>query len=99
MHARFTTLQLDANRIDEAVAALEENDIPMFKSLDGFKGFSLFVDRGSGKVVGVSYWESEQAMAASEERVKEARARAHEEGGGSGEPQVELFEVAIDTEA
>ncbi len=99
MHARITTLQLDPGKIDDAVAGLEQNDIPMFKQLDGFKGFSLMVDRSSGKVIGLSYWESEEAMKASEEAVKDARAKAAETGGASSEPQVERYEVVLDTMA
>ena len=98
MHARVTTLQMDPSKIDDAVAGLEESDVPMFKGLDGFKGFSLMVDRSGGKAVAVSYWESEDAMNASEEAVKDSRARAADTGGASGEPQVERFEVAIDTQ-
>ena len=98
MHARVTTLQLDPEKIDQAVAGLEENDVPMFKGLDGFKGFTLVVDRQSGKAIGTSYWESEEAMRASEDAVKESRARAAETGGAAGEPTVEHYEVAIDTE-
>lgn len=98
MHARVTTLQLQPDKIDDAVAGLEQNDVPMFKGLDGFKGFTLMVDRQSGKAVANSYWESEEAMRASEEAVKDARASAAETGGASSEPQVERFEVAIDTE-
>lgn len=99
MHARVTTLQLEPGKIDAAVSGLEQNDIPMFKSLDGFKGFTLVVDRQSGKAIGTSYWESEEAMQASEDAVKGARASAAETGGASSEPQVERFEVAIDTAA
>ena len=98
MHARVTTLQLDPSKIDDAVAGLEQNDIPVFKGLDGFKGFSLMVDRSSGKVIGLSYWESEEALKASEDAGKEARARAAETGGASAEPQVERYEVALDTQ-
>jgi heme-degrading monooxygenase HmoA len=98
MHARVTTLQMDPGKIDDAIAGLEENDIPMFKDLDGFKGFSLMVDRSSGKCIGLSYWESEDAMKASEESVKDSRARAAETGGASAEPDVERYEVAIDTQ-
>ena len=98
MHARLTTLQMDPGKIDDAIAGLEENDIPMFKGLDGFKGFSLMVDRSSGKCIGLSYWESEDAMKASEDAVKESRARAAEAGGASGEAEVDRYEVAIDTQ-
>ena len=98
MHARVSTLQIDPGKIDDAIAGLEQNDVPMFKSLDGFKGFSLMIDRSSGKVIGLSYWESEEALQASEDAGKEARARAADTGGASAEPQVERYEVAIDTQ-
>lgn len=97
MHARVTTIQMDPGRLDEAIAQLEERDLPTFKEIDGFRGFTVLVDRSSGKVVGTSYWDSAERMAASEEQVKEARQRAADTGGSSGEPQVERFEVALDT--
>jgi heme-degrading monooxygenase HmoA len=99
MHVRVTTLQMQPDKIDDAVAGLEQNDIPMFKELDGFKGFTLIADRSSGKAIANSYWESEEAMRASEDAVTEARANAASTGGASGDPQVERFEVVIDTMA
>jgi heme-degrading monooxygenase HmoA len=99
MHARISSLQMEPSRIDDAVSGLKERDLPEFEQIDGFKGFTLMVDRQSGKGVGVSFWESEEAMKASEEQVKGARERAAEAGGASAEPQVERFEVVIDTMA
>jgi heme-degrading monooxygenase HmoA len=97
MHARVTTIQMDPARIDDAVRGLRENDIPQFEQIDGFKGFTLLVDREGGKAIGTSFWESADAMHASDEQVKGARQRAAEAGGASAAPQVELYEVAIDT--
>lgn len=99
MHARVTTIVMDPARADEAIARLEQEELPKWKELDGFKGFTLLVDRESGKGVGTTYWESEEAMQASEEAVKPSRTAAAEAGGASGEPQVERFEVAVDTMA
>ncbi len=99
MHARVTTLQMDPARIDDAVRQLESEDIPGWKGIDGFKGFTLFVDRQSGKVVGTSYWESDQAMDASEDAVRPSRERAAKTGGASAAPSVERYEVAVDTMA
>jgi heme-degrading monooxygenase HmoA len=96
MHARATTLELDPARIDDAVRRLEEEDIPRFKEIDGFKGFTLLGDRGGGRVIGVSFWESEEQMRSSEEAVKESRQRAAEAGGAAGEPTIERFEVLLD---
>ena len=97
MHARVSTIQMDPNRIDESVGQLEERDLPTIQELDGFRGFTLLVDRSGGKVIGTSYWDSEEQMRASEDAVKDARQRAADTGGATGEPQVERFEVAIDT--
>jgi heme-degrading monooxygenase HmoA len=96
MHARTTTLDLDPSRIDDAVRQLESEDVPTFKEIDGFKGFTLLGDRSAGKVIGVSFWESEEKMQASEEAVKESRQRAAETGGATGSPAVEHYEVLLD---
>jgi heme-degrading monooxygenase HmoA len=88
---------MDPGQIDEALRQLEERDIPSFREIDGFRGFTVLADRSSGKVVATSYWDSEEQMRASEDAVKEARQRAADTGGASEEPQVERFEVALDT--
>jgi heme-degrading monooxygenase HmoA len=97
MHARISTLQLEASKIDDVVSGLKERDVPEWEQMDGFKGFTLMADRQSGKVVGVSFWESADAMSDSEEKIKESRQRAAETGGASGEPTVDRVEVLIDT--
>ena len=97
MHARMTTIQMDPDRIDAAKSQLEADELPKWRELDGFRGFTLFADRSSGKVFGISYWDSREQMDAAESTVSDARRRAAETGGASGEPQVELFEVELDT--
>jgi heme-degrading monooxygenase HmoA len=97
MHARVNTLQMDPQRIDDATRQLEEEDIPKFREIDGFRGLTLLADRASGKVIATTYWDSEEQMRNSEDAVKEARKRAAETGGASADPQVEQFEVAVDT--
>src|SRR5918996_5757059 len=97
MHARMTTLQLDPNRIDDAVKQVEEQELPGWKDFAGFRGFTLFADRASGKVVGISYWDSAEEMDATEEQLRESRQRAADTGGASSEPQGERFEGAVDS--
>jgi heme-degrading monooxygenase HmoA len=99
MHARVSTLQLDPSRVDQAVSRLEEEIVPELEGANGFKGFTAMVDRQSGRIVGVSFWESEDAMRDSEELGQSSRQRAGEAGGASGEPEVDRFEVVIDTMA
>jgi heme-degrading monooxygenase HmoA len=97
MHVRLTTMQVDPERLDDMVARLEEEDLPTFKELDGFKRFTLLVDRRSGKVLAASYWRTEEDMASSDEAVQASRARAAERGAAKEPPLVERFEVALDT--
>jgi heme-degrading monooxygenase HmoA len=98
MHARVTTLQGDPDRADDVAARLRSDDVPGFEQLDGFKGMTMMVDRDSGKMIALTFWESAEALQASEEAVKDARSRAAERGGAST-PQVERYEVLFDTMA
>lgn len=98
MHARVNTLQMDPARIDDAVASLEGGGLDQLKSIDGFKGMTVLGDRQSGKSLAISFWESEDALHASEEAVKETRKQATE-AGGAGDPQIEVFEVVLDSMA
>lgn len=97
MHARITTIEGQPDRIDEVVGQIEADVLPVLREQDGFKGFTVHMDRSGGKVVGISYWESEQAMQASEQAVRGPREQAAEQAGASGGPSVEHFEVAVDT--
>jgi heme-degrading monooxygenase HmoA len=99
MHARMTTIQAQADRIDDTVAQVRSSVLPVLEEQEGFRGFTVHVDRSSGKIVGTSYWESEEAMKASEEAVSGPRAQAAESSGSTGGPTVEHFEVAVDTMA
>jgi heme-degrading monooxygenase HmoA len=98
MHARVTTLDMDPANVDQVRDRLEAEDVPEFQKLDGFKGMTLLTDRQSGKTVALTFWETEDALRGSEDAVKGARQRAAE-GGGGGDPQVERFEVILDTMA
>jgi heme-degrading monooxygenase HmoA len=99
VYARTTTIEGQADHIDEVVRQIESGVLPVLTQQDGFKGFTVHVNRSSGKVVGTSYWESQQAMEASEEAVSGPRDEAVRSAGASGGPAVEHFEVAVDTMA
>jgi heme-degrading monooxygenase HmoA len=95
----MTTIQGQPDRIDDTVAQVQSSVLPVLEEQEGFKGFTVQVDRSSGKIVGTSYWESEETMKASEEAVSGPRAQAAENSGAAGGPTVEHFEVALDTMA
>ncbi len=94
MHARMTTLEGSPGRMDEGVREVREDVLPQLQQQDGFKGFLALGDRHSGKLVGITFWESEQAMRASEE-VGDRTRRDTAEDTGDTIADVERYEVGL----
>ena len=81
--------------IDEGVRHAREVILPQAKEMDpGFKGIIALTDRQSGKLVGITFWESEEAMRASEEGANRLREESAEAGGGTV-AGVERYEVGL----
>lgn len=93
MYARSTTLQGSPDRIDEGISFIQEQVAPMLDQIEGCRGLSMLVDRETGRCIATSSWESEQAMHASEERMRPIRDRGREIFGGS--MQVDVWEIAV----
>jgi hypothetical protein len=62
--------------------------------MDGCVGMSLLVDRESGQCIATTAWETQEAMAASAERVRPVRERA-EQVLGASTSDVAQWEVAV----
>src|SRR3712207_71909 len=92
MHARVTTLEGAPDKIDDATSHLREQTLPQLRKMDGYKGFVALGDRRSGKVLGVAFWESEEALRATEVEVAGVRSGAAEALGGTV-AGVEQYEV------
>jgi hypothetical protein len=67
MYARVTTLEGSTDRMDEGLRVLREHALPQLQQQDGFKGYLALGDHHSGELIGISFWESEQAMRAAED--------------------------------
>lgn len=92
MFARTTTVQARPESIDAGIASVRDIVMPRLRDIDGYVGLSLLVDRTSGRCIATTAWESEEAMHASEELVRDVRRSAAEAFGGSTE--VAEWEVA-----
>ena len=98
MHARTGRISFSPEQADAVVSHVRDTIVPKYERSDGFKGFTLLLDRSGGQGIGISFWESEEAMRATDELGDQAREGAAE--AGSGEDQgAEHFDVAIDTMA
>ncbi len=94
MHARVTTLEVPPDRMDDATRHVQEQVLPRLSQMEGFKGFIALGSRQSGKLQGVAFWESEQALRATDEAVVPVREGAAEAAGGTV-ASVEEFEVSV----
>lgn len=94
MYARSTTINAAPASVDAGIAQVRDEVMPMLLDLDGCIGLSMIVDRGSGRCIATSAWQSEEAMRASDEALRPVRERIAESMGGSG-PQVQEWEIAV----
>ncbi len=81
-------------QMDELLRQAREQVLPQAKQDEGFKGLIALGDRQSGKTLGITFWESEEAMRASEEDANRLREESAEAGGGTI-ADVERYEVGI----
>jgi len=62
MYARVVTVQLKPGKTEEAVSIWRDDVLPIAKQQQGFKGALLLTDRGTGKSMSLSLWETEADM-------------------------------------
>ena len=98
MHARMGRVSVSGDKADDMISHVRDTVVPSYEGVDGFKGFTLLVDRSGGESIGISFWETEDAMHASDDVGDQARSGAAEAGGGSDEGR-SFYEVAVDTMA
>ena len=93
MHARVSTIQGAPGKVDDVARQAQEQTLPQLQKLEGFKGFVVLGDRQSGKMLGVSFWESEEALHASDETASSVRSAAAETADGivAGVEEYEVF--------
>jgi hypothetical protein len=93
MYARVATFQGDPANTDEAISRvreqLESGDAPA--GLEGAKMLML-IDRAGGKGLGITLFESEDAMRRGDEALN-----AMNPGGGGQRTSVEFYEVPVHT--
>jgi heme-degrading monooxygenase HmoA len=98
MNARIGRVSFSSDKADDVIRHVREEIVPKYEESEGFKGFTLLLDRSSGLGIGISFWESESSMRATDDLGDQARQGAA--AAGSGDDQgAQHFEVAIDTMA
>ncbi|HEV8535205.1 MAG TPA: hypothetical protein VGR87_05715 [Candidatus Limnocylindria bacterium] len=94
MHARVTRFEGSPDEIEKGVKMINETVIPSAKNLKGFKGGYWLVDRASGKGFGLTLFESEEALRATEDAAAQIRAQAQSFTKITGVERYEVVAVA-----
>ena len=93
MHARMATFESDPANVDDAIsmvrAEVESGETP--PGLEGAKMLML-VNRETGKGIGITLFESEEAMRRGDEALN-----AMNPGATEGRTSVEFYEVPVQT--
>ena len=95
MYARLTRFEGAPQRIDDATRQTEDVWLPQLREIDGFRGATTLADRSTGTIVAITYWQSEDAMRASEEKVTAVRKDAADTVAVRSQPIVERYEVVL----
>jgi len=93
MYARSSTVHGTAPAVDDATAYLRDKVMPAVTGLDGYVGLSMLADRGSGRCIATTAWQTEEAMHASEGPLHQLRQRYGEILGGR--PEVHEWQIAV----
>ena len=93
MYARVATFESDPSRLDDAIdvvrSSVESDDTP--EGLEGAKMLML-IDRETGKGLGVTLFDSEEAMRRGDEALN-----AMSPGASERRTSVEFYEVPVQT--
>lgn len=66
MYARVMTVQVQPGKSDEMIGMFRDSVVPAAKQQKGFKSGLLLTDRGTGKAISISLWDTEADMKTSE---------------------------------
>jgi len=82
----MTELESDKKELDQNIQYVNDQVVPTLQKspASGFKGAYWLADRDAGKLMVFTLWESEQAMKASEDAIKQAREQSGDKGNGDG---------------
>ena len=93
MHVRINMLAGDPGQLDEATRYMEATVRPHVESQHGNRGLAVLANAGLGTCVIASYWDSADAMTASEQAVQVSRKEVTELVKGT--VTVEHYEVPV----
>jgi hypothetical protein len=92
MFSRVNFLETTPDRIGDVAKVVREVVHPGISSEDGYLGYIVLGDPKTGKALGITLWDSEEARSASDAKARTIRPRVEQETGGTMR-SVEAYEV------
>lgn len=83
MYGRMTRIQIPPDAVEKGIAFFNENVVPNARSTPGNAGAVLLVDRKAGTAIGITLWETTEALNASEQFGISSRTQSAAATGGS----------------
>jgi heme-degrading monooxygenase HmoA len=69
--ARISTFKRSLENLDEGIVLLRESMLPRLQKQPGFDGVLVMADRANGVAYAITFWKSEEDLAASKESGKQ----------------------------
>jgi len=95
MFIRGTRTQTPPDQLDKAIEDFQKQVVPSLRSAPGFFGAVLLADRKTGSGIGITYWETVEALSASEQVCDQARTQAAKNVPGTQFGVDERYEIVI----
>ena len=83
MHARVTKLTASPDRVDDVQSAIEGTVIPTLKGMSGFAGGHFLADRATGECIGITLYDTEEAIVASRDTAAGIRDKVMQQTGAT----------------
>lgn len=93
--ARVSVLEGASDSIDEGIRFIEQHIVPAAADITGWRGIIGLVDRANGRSLTITFWDSDESLAASEQWADQARSEAAAAIAESI-TAVDRYEVALD---
>ena len=94
MYIRVTRIHVAPEALEQSISNFKERVIPALKSAPGYAGATMLINRETGEGAGVTYWESVEALAASDDVGISARTQAAATAGFTV-TDVDRFELVL----
>lgn len=96
MHARHVKIHNSGRDPETAVESFRKNVYGVLRECEGFKGILFLINRETGEEIGMSWWDTEENMSASGEKLRAAKVARQEAGESTeGEAEKGFFEVGL----